>query len=557
MHVLDMRTVLLGYVLSNAISAIVMASLWAVNRRHFQGLGYWFADFLLQFVATILLAFRGTVFPWFSILTGGPLIIGGALLLYAGLARYVAKAAARLPSLLLLGSYIALQAFFTFGHQSLQARNILLSLALLAVCTACVRLMMRVPDARLRKDLRLTSLILGAFVLVSFLRIFADLLFPPGEDLLKSGLFDVLTVLCYQMLYIGLTFALHLMVNRRLVSALESDIAERERVEVSLRESEGRYRHLFEVNSDALFLVDEATGGILDANASATGLYGYGRDELRRMGLVELSSRVKEERSSCEDVAPLPPVAYHRRKDGSIFPVEANSTFFELNGRGVRIADIRDISEHLAAQGRIRRYLEEKELLLKETHHRIKNNMNTVHSLLSIQADRQEDGAGRAVLHDAARRVQAMATLYDKLYRSESYRSLGARVFLEPLVSEIVGVFPALASLRVATEIDDLALDVKRLSSLGIIVNELITNTMKYAFGQEGEHLIRLSLSAEGRAVTMCYADNGSGLPEGLSLENSTGFGMQLVLMVVKELGGSVRVNREAGTEYVIVFEAP
>jgi len=141
-----------------------------------------------------------------------------------------------------------------------------------------------------------------------------------------------------------------------------------------------------------------------------------------------------------------------------------------------------------AADETVHNLLNEKEIILKEVHHRVKNNMYNIGALLNMQANAQEDPAAKSVLFDAAGRVQSMSVLYDKLYRSEHVSSVSLKEYLPDLVYEIVGIFPHKKSVKVKTSVDDIVLDAKLLSVLGILVNELITNSMKYAFtGQATE----------------------------------------------------------------------
>ncbi len=216
-----------------------------------------------------------------------------------------------------------------------------------------------------------------------------------------------------------------------------------------------------------------------------------------------------------------------------------------------------DITDRKRAEEKVSALLLENELLLRETHHRIKNNMGVMYGLLSLQADSQEDDSCRGILTDAALRVQSMMVLYDKLYRTGNYRELSIRDFLPPLIDEIAQVFPSGPLVKMDIRIEDILLGEKILSPLGIIVNELITNSLKYAFTNASEGLITVSVSKKDNLVTMVYADNGVGIPETVTLENSTGFGMRLIAMLVQQIKGSVTIERGHGTKYVIEFPNP
>jgi two-component sensor histidine kinase/PAS domain-containing protein len=216
---------------------------------------------------------------------------------------------------------------------------------------------------------------------------------------------------------------------------------------------------------------------------------------------------------------------------------------------------LQDISKLKLAEERVMILLNEKKLLLKEIHHRIKNNMNTVLSLLSMQSDAHDNPAIKNILCDAASRVESMSVLYDKLYRSENEDSLSLKDFLPSLVKEITGIFYNSKTVNIKTDIEDIILSAKTLSSLGIMVNELITNSMKYAFTGMDEGIIDISAFRQENSVTIVYKDNGVGIPESLTFENSTGFGMQLVSLLAGQLNASIKIEKDCGTKITIVFD--
>ncbi len=232
------------------------------------------------------------------------------------------------------------------------------------------------------------------------------------------------------------------------------------------------------------------------------------------------------------------------------FPVQGANGRRYIGGIGV------DITERKRAEERVQNLLREKELILKESHHRIKNNMNIIFSLLTIQAHAQKNQDAKMVLSDAAGRVQSMSVLYDKLYRSDNDNMLSVKDYLPSLVHEIVSLFPQKASVKTKYGLDDIALGSKMLSSLGIIINELITNTMKHAFAGRNEVIITILASKEGDCVSIIFGDNGCGIPESVTLENSSGFGLQLVGMLVKQMNGSVIIERRQGTRFIFEFKA-
>ena len=126
--------------------------------------------------------------------------------------------------------------------------------------------------------------------------------------------------------------------------------------------------------------------------------------------------------------------------------------------------------------------------------------------------------------------------------------------YLPPLVDEIINVFPNKASVQIETRIDDFVLGVNLLSPLGIIVNELLTNAMKHAFIGRDDGLIKISAAIKDHRATLVIEDNGNGIPETIDIENSSGFGLQLAGRLTKQIGGTIKIERENGTRFVLEF---
>jgi len=227
------------------------------------------------------------------------------------------------------------------------------------------------------------------------------------------------------------------------------------------------------------------------------------------------------------------------------------------DGKPVRACGThQDITEEKGYEKRIEKLLVEKELLLKEVHHRIKNNMNTISSLLSLQAGSVKDVAAVNTLNDARNRIQSLTLLYDKLYQSPDYTELAIKEYISSLVDEVVANFPNGKNVKIEKHIDDFVLDVNRLQPLGIMINEVLTNIMKYAFlGRETGVITVHARNVDGH-VTVVVQDNGIGTPASVSFENSTGFGLQLVYELAQQLNGTIRMERDSGTKVVLEFKA-
>jgi len=202
----------------------------------------------------------------------------------------------------------------------------------------------------------------------------------------------------------------------------------------------------------------------------------------------------------------------------------------------------------------IKSLLEQKEMLLREVHHRIKNNMNTVAGLLKLQSLSIEEPAAIEALNDARGRVQNMMLIYDRLYRSADYKNLNVKDYFENLVNEIIKLFPNHSKVNVVKKIDDFKLDSKVLFTMGIMINELITNTFKYAFDETDNPELAFSLSFNDGRVSFAVKDNGPGLPDNVKTGNRNGFGLNLVSSLAEQLEGEMVFGDTPGTEIKVSF---
>jgi two-component sensor histidine kinase len=212
---------------------------------------------------------------------------------------------------------------------------------------------------------------------------------------------------------------------------------------------------------------------------------------------------------------------------------------------------IRSIFRELKeAEEKVQELLDEKELILKEVHHRIKNNMNTISSMLGIQAAQAGLPETTAALEAARERIIAMSVLYDKLYRSDIFNAVSAQVYFSAMIDEILGSFPQGASVQLETDIADIVIEARLSMSLGIILNELITNALKYAVSPDKVNRLCIIMRAEGASLVCSVADTGPGMAD----SKQQGFGSTLIASLVKQHHGSMELDTKKGTRVVLRF---
>jgi PAS domain S-box-containing protein len=357
--------------------------------------------------------------------------------------------------------------------------------------------------------------------------------------------------------------------GRNRILAVGRDISERKVATAVLRRSDEQFRSLVHDMQVGVVLQD-AQAQILLCNPRALEYLGLSEDQLLGRTSFDPDWNVIH-----EDGSPFPgqehpvPVAIatgksvrnvvmgvHRPRPGDRVWLLVDAVP-ELDPAGVVrqvVCTFIDITERKVAEAKVEGLLAEKEMILREVHHRVKNNMNIITSLLALQASSSGDPALVAALGEAENRVRSMMLLYDKLYRSQAAQEVRASDYLGDLMDSLIATFPFSASVEVGKSFDDSVLDAKRLSTLGIITNELVTNIMKYAFaGREGGR-IDLSLRREGQDMRLEVADDGVGMPEGVDSASTTGFGLTLVDMLAAQLKGRMRIERGKGTRVVLEF---
>ncbi|MCH7571018.1 MAG: GAF domain-containing protein [Deltaproteobacteria bacterium] len=220
------------------------------------------------------------------------------------------------------------------------------------------------------------------------------------------------------------------------------------------------------------------------------------------------------------------------------------------------IANSQLYAQQKDAEERIRTSLNEKEVLLKEVHHRVKNNLQVISSLLNLQARNIDDELARDILRESRNRVRAMALIHEQLYQSEDLARIPFGVYIRKLTNDLYRTYQVDSDhVTVNITAGDLLVGIDTAIPCGLIINELVSNSLKHAFpaGAPGEIVICLEVDKEGNFV-LTVSDNGVGIPDGLDLRNAESLGMQLVSSLVDQLGASLEIDGSRGTRFTIKF---
>jgi len=333
------------------------------------------------------------------------------------------------------------------------------------------------------------------------------------------------------------------------------------------REAERRLRLLATTitsTRDCISITD-LNDNILFVNDAFLKTYGYTEEELigRPITLVR-SHHVSPELAAQVGPGTLAGGWYgevlNRRSDGTEFPVELwASPVRNDEGEPVALVGVaRDITERKRAEEHIKTSLREKEVLLKEIHHRVKNNLQVISSLLSLQAEYLKDEAMVKIFRESQNRVKSMALIHEKIYQSRNLAEVDFGEYLRELATQLfrsygIGTHGIFMNINA----DKVVLGVDRAIPCGIIVNELVSNALKYAFPEKAGGRVDITLHTNGKGeIILTVRDNGVGLPPDIDFETSDSLGLMLVRMLSEQLQGEVKLRPgEPGTEFTLTFQ--
>lgn len=242
----------------------------------------------------------------------------------------------------------------------------------------------------------------------------------------------------------------------------------------------------------------------------------------------------------------MDPKGMHHVYEISKVPIEL--TGGEKGVLGVAV----EVTRSWKVERELEKLVEEKELVLKEVHHRIKNNMNNMVMLLTVQAETLTDSVAVAALKDARSRIQTMMVIYDQLYRSSDFLNISLKAYLISLIEEVKPTFPHHERIHVHLKINDVNMDSRKLFQVGIIINELFTNAMKYAYGEHQPGSIIVEVNEFGDVIELAVQDFGKGLPPCEENAQPEGFGLELVSMLAIQIGGALTIERGNGVRFEV-----
>ena len=255
----------------------------------------------------------------------------------------------------------------------------------------------------------------------------------------------------------------------------------------------------------------------------------------------------------------------HSQLELSIVDLNGNKEWFEVIFNPVYIeeGEIAEVSclafvitNRKETEDKLRATVKEKEILLKEVHHRVKNNLQVISSILNLQASYVNDKKTLDILKESQDRIRTMSFVHERLYQNSDFSSLKLGDYILSLAKNLIYSYKIDGeAVRLKTDFDEIYLDLDQAIPCGLIVNELVSNALKHAFKQTKKGLLSISVKKKKNTIVLNIRDNGIGMPDNISINNTETLGFQLVHALVDQLDGTIRLNNKQGTEYFINFE--
>ena len=345
--------------------------------------------------------------------------------------------------------------------------------------------------------------------------------------------------------------------------ALFMDITDRKKSEEALRNSEAQYRSLIQNSNDAIYLLYNRKFEII--NHKFEELMGVTIEDVQKpdfdfMDLVKPDDHpfIEQRMTDMLKGKQVDPQYQFTavRPDGRELILEASVSYVPYKEGTATQGVLRDVTERIRVENQIRQNLEEKNVLLKEIHHRVKNNLSVVISLLNLQADKlQSKNQAIKAFKESRDRIYAMAMVHEQLYQSGNFAEIDMKNYAHTLIQKLLQIYKPRTKIECNLKIQAVKIDINQAIPLGLILNELITNVLKHAFQDrpEGNLLISLKQLKSG-PYDIIVQDDGKGLPEHIDPENIDSLGFKLVKILTQQLDGQLFIDRKTGTKFRLMF---
>ena len=678
-----MRTAMFGYFISNLVTTLIMTLIWHQNHKKYVGLSLWLVNFILQLVGTFLFLLRDSFPDFVAILISNTCFVLGLIILYEGLARFLAQPVSHRLNAIILAGFLILMTFYTYFQPNTGIRIILESVAVTLVALQCSWLLLRQVTSELMSIARWVGIVFLVYALASISRIFIASATPPPSDFFQIDSLDTIVIFFNQLLIVVITFSLVLMINSRLfrelktreealgkseekyrglfermssgvavyqaigngedfvfedfnraaeviectkreavigkrlteafpgvkdlgafsvfqkvwktgqpeyfpstvyrdehdpgtwrenwiyklasgeIVAIYNDITERKQAEEALMRSEERYRRIVEYANEGIWIIDQESFTSF-VNSKMADMLGYTVEEMARRSFFDFMDQEGQQfaekyvESRKQGISGQHEFKFKRKDGRDLWALLGTCPLLDGEGNYAgAIAMVSDITDLKRIDESLRDALAEKEVLLREVHHRVKNNIQAIIYLVESRLSQVTDEQTGLMLKGIQETARTMGLVYEQLYQSENLSEVGMEHYLNDLVANVVEAFGGRRQIELNLECEDIRLDLGTAMPCGLMVNELLTNALKYAFPPsfQGAPKLMISLKARDNRCDLLVGDNGVGLPEGMEQRTPRSMGLRLVkLWATHQMGGTLEVESGDGTTYHITF---
>jgi two-component sensor histidine kinase len=287
----------------------------------------------------------------------------------------------------------------------------------------------------------------------------------------------------------------------------------------------------------------------------------FGKSYEAMMDIIHPEDRPSVQKSINHAIKELKPFSNDYRiirPDGSIRTLSSKGEVItDSSGKPLRIVGTeQDITEQKLADEKIKSSLKEKEMLLQEIHHRVKNNLQVISSLLRLQSRYINDQKSIDIFKETQNRVRSIAILHEKLYQSEDLAKIRFDEYVKVLTEDLLYFYELdKSNIKMNIDVEEISLNIETAIPCGLIIDEMVANSLKYAFPDERNGEIKIELhSDDNNKYSMCISDNGVGISEDIDPEKTDTFGMQLIKYLTKQLKANIELDKSNGTTYNLTF---
>ena len=349
--------------------------------------------------------------------------------------------------------------------------------------------------------------------------------------------------------------------GNKVALAISRDITERKKAEEALKNSERMYRNIFE-NVQDIFYQTDLKGNIIEISPSIERYSGYKPEELINKPVETFYLNPEDRTYLLKIIEKKGEVADYeiilKTKDNNLLYVSTNAhLLFDLSKNPMGIeGSLRDITERKNVEIQLKNSLTEKEMLLKEIHHRVKNNLMIISSLLNLQSGYIKDKASKNIFKESENRARSMALIHERLYQSTDLKRIDFGDYITSLATELFHTYVSDRNIiELKINVEDILLDINTSIPLGLIVNELITNSLKHAFPNGMKGKININFYLKNDHYEFAVKDDGIGFPEDIDFQNTNSLGLQIVTSLTEQIDGEIKLERSNGTEFKITFK--